>query len=685
MSVHSLFLRYFPAVIIAALAAFPQPGYSQAAAARGIDLANLGLEDLMNVEVTSVSRKTQRLNDTAAAVFVVSGEDIRRSGATSIPEALRMVPGLQVARIANDKWAISARGFAGRFSNKLLVLMDGRTLYSPLFSGVLWEAQDTLLDDIDRIEVIRGPGAALWGANAVNGVINIITKKAKDTQGGLALAGAGTQEKGSAALRYGNEAGEDTQYRVYAKTYARGASVDMNGRNAGDDSRSLKSGFRLDRRLSAGERFTMTGDLYEVHSGESWAVPQLLPPYSSLVPMAERNRGVNLLARYDRTFDDGSAAIFQAYVDSTGLAATPFIREQRDTFDLDFQHRLALGSRHDVIWGLNYRQSRDDLISTGNLFSIFPQRGDFRLVSAFVHDDISLVRDRLRLILGAKLEHNSYTGTEPQPNLRLLWTPAPAHTFWGALSRAVRTPSRSERETTVDLSVLAPFAAGNPSPFPVLTRSSFVPGVQRLSEKLNALELGYRAQIDPRLSLDLTVFSNHYASLRSVATGPVSLEFAPFPYVLQQVYMDNGLSGDTAGLEASIDWRPLNWQRWQASYTLLRMSFPVGADSARNALGQFFADSAPRSQLSLRSMTDLAPGHQLDLWLRHVSGMAWGDVPAYTTLDARYGWRPRNNLELSFVGQNLLKARHPEFFLDFASAPLLQAQRGFYVQAKWRY
>ena len=675
-------LRRMPMTAIIALAAMAaSPG---AAAADGADLADLGLEALLNVEVTSVSRKAQHLYDTAAAVFVVTNEDIRRSGVTSIPEALRMVPGVQVARFSNDKWAVSARGAAGRFANKLLVMIDGRSIYSPLFSGVLWEAQDMLLEDVDRIEVIRGPGAALWGANAVNGIINIITKKAKDTQGGFAQLGAGTEEKGFAAVRYGGSSGEDTQYRVYAKTYARDGSVDMNGASGGDNSQSLKSGFRLDRRISAGARLMATGDIYEAHSGEQWIVPQVTPPYGALTPMTERNRGVNLLGRYERSFENGSAAAVQAYIDSTYLAVSPIVTERRDTVDLDFQHQLQLGSDHDFIWGLNYRESTDE-VSTSGFIRLFPDRESFRLVSAFAHDDISLVRERLRLIVGAKFEHNSFTGAEPQPNIRLLWTPDASHTIWAAASRAVRTPSRADRESILDESVRPPFSAGNPSPLPVVVESTFQPGVKRLSEKLNALEVGYKAQFHPRLALDLAAFSNRYPSLRGLVTGPLTVQFSPAPYLLQQFYLDNGLSGRTTGFEASLDWRPLNRWRLQASYSRMHVNFDPSSDLGRSTYAQFIRDSAAGSEYSLRSLLDLAPGRQFDLWLRHVASIARGDIPAYTELDARYGWQARNNLDLSLVGQNLLHSRHREYFEDLVHSPQLQVQRSIYVQARWRF
>ena len=668
------------AAIVIALCMLPQLALGDAAP---VYLGELSLEELSNLQVTTASRKAQRFNDTAAAIFVITNEDIRRSGATSIPEVLRMVPGIQVARMGNDRWAVSARGFAGRFANKLLVQIDGRSIYTQLFSGVSWEAQDLVLEDIERIEVIRGPGAALWGANAVNGIINIITKKAGDTQGTLVQVGAGNREKGFATLRYGGEAGSDTRYRVYAKGYERAESVDMSGTGVGDDSRAQHAGFRLDRRIDAGDLFMLSGGAYEAHSLDPIIQPSLLPPYSAVTPNAETNRGLYLLSRYNHTLQDGSTATLQAYAESIGLVA-PYITERWDNYDLDFQHRLLLGSRHDFIWGLSYRMSRDEITTPESFLQILPEREDFQIMSAFVHDEIALVPERLRLIAGTKLEHNSYTGLEPQPNLRLLWTPDLAHSVWAAWSRAVRTPSRSDRRATADVQVFPPFSADNPGPLPVLLH--FEAGSRPGSEKLTAFELGYRAQFGPRLAVDLAAFANHYTELIASTAGATQVQSAPVPYVQQMYTADNGLSGHTRGLEASLDWRPQDRWRLQTSYTLLRMDFPTAsADQVRNVAAQRLMDQSPRSQLSLRSMLDLAPGHQLDLWLRHISRVAFGDVPAYTALDVRYGWRPTKNFELSLVGQNLLDRRHPEFMLDLLAQPLLQVERSVFLQATWKH
>ncbi|MGB0129616.1 MAG: TonB-dependent receptor plug domain-containing protein, partial [Rhodocyclaceae bacterium] len=335
-------------------------------AAADAPLADLSLEDLLSIEVTSVSRKAQRLTDAAAAAFVVTSEDIQRSGATTIPEALRMVPGIEVARLGSGRWAVSARGFNGRFANKLLVLMDGRSIYSPLFSGVFWEAEDTLLEDIERIEVIRGPGAAMWGANAVNGVINIITKKARDTQGGLITARAGVQETGGLSARYGGAAGDGGHFRLWGKTFAHDeSSAPGGGSDANDRWKASRAGFRLDKNLAAGSNLTLIGNVYDGKSNDTLLFPTLFAPYQLPTAVAQKNRGANLLGRFDWTLENGSQATLQSYADVTELDILPLAKERRTTFDVDFQHRLQAGTRHDLVWGLGYRWSSDD-VSTGD-------------------------------------------------------------------------------------------------------------------------------------------------------------------------------------------------------------------------------------------------------------------------------------------------------------------------------
>ena len=414
---------------------------------------DLPLEDLLSMEVTSVSKKKQRLTEAAAAVFVITQEDIRRSGVTSIPEALRLAPGLQVAKIDANKWAISSRGFNTQFVNKLLVLIDGRSVYTPSYSGVYWDAQDTLLEDIDRIEVIRGPGATLWGANAVNGVINIITKQAGDTQGGLMVASAGNEEKVIAGLRYGAELNKNTHGRLYLKFNERDSSYAPGlDDEAGDDWKSLRGGFRIDSQPSDKDRWTVQGDVYEADENQTlnlWRDPSdpsnlnFAPFYLDANTADEiESSGWNLLTRWDHLLSNTSNITLQLYYDHTKRAEN-FLLQEQDTLDIDFQHQLEVFGNHDLVWGLGYRHIEDEFSNT-YIVAFLPDSGSSDLFSAFLQDEIELLPDRLRLTLGSKFEQNDFTGFEVQPSARLIWLPTERSTLWGSVSRAVRTPSRLE-------------------------------------------------------------------------------------------------------------------------------------------------------------------------------------------------------------------------------------------------
>lgn len=646
-------------------------------------LADLSLEELLTIEITTVSRKAQKLTDTAAAAYVITAEELQRSGVTSVPEALRMVPGIEVARLNAGRWAVSARGFNGRFANKLLVLMDGRSIYSPLFSGVFWEAEDVMLEDVDRIEVIRGPGAAMWGANAVNGVINIITKRATATQGGLATAQLGTEDKGGAALRYGGRSGDDAYYRVWAKGLSRDDSRLSSGQAANDYWQGGHAGLRLDKATGSDGDFTVIGNAYKTKSGDDWLVPSLSAPYFVSSPLEQRNSGANLLGRYQWDLANDSQASLQAYVDYSELVVGDLTSERRTTFDIDFQHRLHLGSTHDLMWGGGYRYSRDHIGGDGTYFTVRPDRDTMQLFSAFLHDEITLSPDRWKLMLGAKLEHNSMTGFEVQPNVRLLWTPTPTDTVWGAVSRGVRTPSRGERDAEVNLQVIAP----NPpfSPLPVLVKA--VPNPAFGSEKLTAYELGYRTQITPRVSLDAAAFYNHYMDLRSGTTMGNQVAFDPLvgPYVINQGLTTNSLDANSHGLEVALDWHPATWWRLQGAYTYLRLNGKRNGDVRNDQSAVFFEGSVPRNQFSLRSSWTVTPKHLLDLWVKHVDALPANGIPAYTAVDARYAWKVSKALEISLVGQNLFDPHHPEFVSDFLATRSVEIDRGYFVKARMEF
>jgi len=675
-------IRFAATTLVAALAL----AHAHARAAGDAD-TEPSLEDLLNTKVTTVSRKSQSLQSTAAAAFVITREDIERSGVTNLPEALRMAPGVQVAQLANNRWAVTVRGFNGRFANKLLVLMDGRSIYSPLFSGVMWEFEDTLLEDVERIEVIRGPGASLWGANAVNGVINIITRKARDTQGDLLVGAAGTTDRASAAYRHGGEV-DDGHYRAWAKAFNRGPSVDLAGEPGNDDWRSVRAGFRRDWSRAAGNRSMLTGEAYGSSTNDRWNMADVNSPQGFTPTDIEQvGHGGHLLGRHEWMLDDGSEAALQSYLVYEDIEVKHALHQKRTTFDLDFQRRVQLDARNDFIWGLGYRFNRDDVLATG-IFSLTPQYRRLSLFSAFVQDEFTLVPDALRVIAGARLEHNDTTGLEPQPNVRMVWTPTPSQSLWSALSRAVRTPSRAEQDVQVDLSVTP--AAPPFVPFPVLTRNVAPPDGTQRSEKVNTFELGYRQQLDSNLSFDVAAFYSRYKGLRSAQLGSQQVVMTASPYILQEISPSSNVDARTHGLEVALDWHPAPWWRLQPSYTFLEVSgSTTSTDLVTQADAAGIGGSAPRHQGSIRSSMSLGQ-QQLDLWLRRVSELVNSDqagnaIAAYTTLDARWAWRVTQALELSLVGQNLLQRRHPEFVPELLPSQTLQVERSAYVKAKLQF
>ncbi|MBI4659407.1 MAG: TonB-dependent receptor [Verrucomicrobia bacterium] len=671
-----MILKNLPHALL--LAAFAGPAASRAAEARDSSirperLTELPLEQLMDIEVTTVSRSPQKVSQSAAAVYVVTQEDIRRSGATSIAEALRMAPGVNVARIGSSSWAISARGFNDFFANKLLVLMDGRSVYSPLFSGVFWDVQDTMLEDIDRIEVIRGPGASLWGANAVNGVINVITKSAAETQGGLISGGGGTEEIGSGGIRYGGKLGRNAYYRVYAKYFNRDDFVDAAGRDAFDEWEMWRGGFKADWQISDSDSLTVQGDYYDGNMGQRlFAFPP--PTFFRALEGRALVAGGNLLGSWKHSVSESSDLALQLYFDRTERDDR-IHREIRNTYDVDFQHRLSAGPRQEVLWGLGYRLSADELRDgrdrSGSVLFRPAERND-QLFSAFLQDEITLVEDRLRLTLGSKFEHNDYSGSEVQPSSRLLWTPHDKHTFWAAVSRAVRSPARWEHSIEV---WYAPPPAAGPPPFPLL----LVGNEDFESENLIAYEVGYRIQPTPKTSVDLATFYNRYDDLlvgQPFGFAPrLPPPFPPIPLAHPQ----NGMDGETYGAEASLNWSLSDSWRLNFGYSFLQMQLHSNVPGSEIAEGD-----SPHHQVHLRSYLDLPYHLQLDAALNYVDNLPNRGVPNYVRLDARIGWRPSNALELSVGVQNILDDRHPEFGPGFLVTPT-EVQRSVYAKMTWQF
>ncbi|ETX02798.1 MAG: TonB-denpendent receptor [Candidatus Entotheonella factor] len=647
----------------------------------GVDLTEMSIEEVLQLEVTSAAKKPQKLGNAAAAIFALTADDIRRSGATSIPEALRMVPGLQVARIDSNKWAITSRGFNGRFANKLLVLIDGRSVYTPSFSGVYWEVQDTLLADLDRIEVIRGPGAALWGANAVNGIINIITKHARDTQGGLLTAGAGTEERGTGSLRYGTALSDTAFLRIYAKYFNRDGSVDTEGRSTPDAWETIRSGVRLDWQATNDDDLTIQGDVYYGEAKQTLSLPSFTPPYRERRTTGIDWVGGNLLGRWQHRFTDLGNLTLQAYYDRTSRDESGVMQETRDTFDLDMQHQFLWGNRQDIIWGLGYRFT-DDTFNRSNLIRVQPRSRSLHLFSAFVQDDITLIEDRLKLIVGSKFEHNDHTGFEVQPTVRLLWTPHKRHTVWAALSRAVRTPSRGDDDALTDQLILPPKTLQNPGPLPVLVR--FLGNRDFVSEKLLAYELGYRMRPIDRLSLDIAAFYNTYDDLRTVEPGlPFTDLTSTPPVIISPLTLDNKLQGETYGVELALEWQLLDRWRINLAYTFLQLDFDLDGDSQSTTSGND-AGFSPNHQVSLRSSIELPGKLTLDTWLRYVDTLSALDIDRYVTLDIRLAWQPLESIELALVGQNLVESHHSEFRQEIFPFQT-EIERGVYGAISWRF
>ncbi len=619
---------------------FAEPGFAQRPDSTAGALKELSIEQLMSVEVTSVSKRPERLAQTASAIQVITQEDIRRSGASSLPEALRIASNLQVAQVDSRQWAISARGFNGTAANKLLVLIDGRTVYTPLFSGVFWDVQEVPLEQIDRIEVISGPGATLWGANAVNGVINIITKDAKSTQGLLLSGGGGTELRGSGTARYGGALGSSVHYRVYGRGFARDQTDSSSGQGATDDWHFWQGGFRLDWDASTTSRFDLQGDLYD---------GRIAQPRAGDIAVS----GGNVMAKWSRTISATSDLAAQLYYDRTHRNIPGTFGEDLDIYDVDLQHRARLGTRHDVVWGLGYRLINDRVVNS-SVLAFLPPHVAREWFTGFVQDEIALLPDRFHLTLGTKIEHNDYTGVEIQPSGRVNWTLGPSATLWAAVSRAVRTPSRIDREFFT------------PPPFEIDGGPDFH------SEEELAYELGYRHQRGA-LALSVATFYNRYHGLRSLEqVNPP----AAFPVVI-----GNGQDGESYGAELAADyWLTRRW-RLRAGYTELRIHVwpnPGSTDASRGAT----ESQTPDRQFFLRTSVDLPADLRFDAGLRAIDDIIKQQVPAYAELNAKVTWQPTVNIALSVVGQNLLHRRHAEFG---APATRREIERGVYGSVEWRF
>jgi iron complex outermembrane receptor protein len=615
------------------------------------DLTRLSLQELGDIRITSVSKKAERVADAAASVYVITADDIRRSGARSLPEALRLAPNLQVARGSEAGYAISARGMNGSNTsapNKMLVLIDGRSVYTPLFSGVFWDVQDVVMEDIERIEVISGPGGTLWGVNAVNGVINIITRGAADTQGAMVAAAAGNRGS-EAVLQHGGRLGETGHYRVYGKYLQRNHTSTESGTPVDDAGHKSKAGFRIDWAQS-GDSFTLSGNAYDGSEG------QPAPGAISIagVPLVLGDvtlSGANLLARWDRRFEGGSGLSLQAYYDRSERIVPPTFGQKLDIVDLQLQHSLRRMGMHSVAWGANFRHSRDR-VENSPYFAFIPADVEQTWTSLFVQDEMA-VRENLRFTLGTRLERNDYTGIEVLPNARIAWSFAPDHMLWSAASRAVRAPSRLDHDS---------FIPGAP---PYLLNG----GRDVRSELATVYEIGYRGMPAPRFSYSVTAFHTEYDDLRTTEIDP------GFTYL----FFGNGMEGRATGIEMWGTYQAAPAWRLSGGFTALRekLWLKPGSDDID---GPSAAGRDPSNTWQLRSSWSLGERRDFDLGVRHVAALDKEDIPAYTTLDARFGWRPTDAMELSIAGTNLL-GRHSEYG---AQATRSEFGPGVWVSLLWK-
>lgn len=599
------------------------------------DLKKLTVDQLMNIEVTSVSRRSEKLTEVPSAIQVVSGDVIGRSTATNIPDALRLAPNLQVAQFNSFAWMISARGFNSLFANKLLVMIDGRSVYTPLFGGVYWDVQSVLMEDIDRIEVISGPGGTLWGANAVNGVINIVTRHTRETQGLYVSGAGGTLLQDHAAIRYGGKMGDKVSYRVFVQHADRDHTILEDESENRDKWGFSQAGMRIDWDVSERSDFSMQSNFYR---GEALTQGGA-PPGDTLSSTYD---GQNALAKWKYRFSSRSELVVQGYYDRTWRRDPPStISSELTTYDLDIHHRFELDDTHSILWGAGYRRGNDRSDNSTDFVGFVPPHLDMDLYSAFIQDEITIVPERLRFTVGSKFLHNVYTGFEFQPSLRGVWLPGSGHAVWAAVSRAVRTPSRFDvdyRIPVYDLPPDIPHVAGGPN-FD--------------SEKVIAYEAGYRINPFTDLTLSMALFYNRYDDLYSVETVPGTAV----------VEIQNGMEGESHGFELSGTWQIIDWLRLRGGYTYFDKSI-------RNKPGHSFDPSYagydPNHQFLLHFLSDLPANFQADLVARFVDSLpesqilGLAEVPAYFNLNVRLAWMYRK-LELSVNGQNLLGQTNREY------------------------
>jgi iron complex outermembrane receptor protein len=639
----------------------------------------------MNIEVTSVSKMEQKLSRVAAAIFVISQEDIRRSGATNIPDLLRMVPGLDVAQINGSTWAIGSRGFNGQFANKLLVMVDGRTVYSPTFSGVFWDTLDLPLEDIERIEVIRGPGGSIWGANAVIGVISIFTKKASDTHGAVVEARGGNSVQGAGLVQYGWKLGKETDFRVYSTYFNQNHLLDPAGQSGADGWHRFRSGFRMDSALSVHDSLMVEGDLSVGREGElGFMLPAVTSPGFVAVSEQINLADGSLESVWHHSFSARSDATLQFSFDQH-IRRDPLNPEIRDTYDFDFRNHLVLGDRNDFVWGLGYRDTAD-AIGGSLTVAMNPASRSLQLVNSFLQDEIALVPNRLYLTIGTKFEHNDYTGFELTPSVRATWAINDRHMVWTSISRALRAPSRNDTNLVLNI---GEFTA--PDGTPTLLRLLGNPNFH--DERLIAYEAGYRTMLSRRISIDITGYLDDWDNLQTTEPSGSFFEPTPLPaHQVQTLLYENLMYGETHGIEISANWKVT--QRWTLSPggAFVQQVMHTGPRSADTGTVPFVDGSVPHHEIQLRSHFDWRPGLAWDTSayfrsrLTNQGPLGNLTIPGDTRLDSGITWNPREGgFSASLVGQNLLKDHHPEFVDVNGSMQSGQIKRSVYVKLTLRF
>lgn len=648
------------------------PTYSSA---QPTDLAGLDLEDLMEIEVTSVSRKEERVISAPAAVYVLTDEDIRRSGYTSIPELLRLVPGMHVAKSNSSTWAISTRGFSDVFANKLLVMIDGRTVYSPIFSGTYWDVQDYVLEDIERIEVVRGPGGTLWGGNAVNGVVNIITKKAKKTQGGLVAGSLGSADRTQNSVRYGGAIGKDASYRLYAKYREFDEFDAVGGGDLFDDWYTMQSGFRFDLSASRETEVSIQGDVYSGSQQLGGVASTDVSPYSELFETNSDSSGGNLLAKISHEFSADSTVQLQMYFDRANRASFRG-GTHSTTYDLDLQHQYAFSKRNELVYGFGVRLLDDEFYSDGSFFAD-PSSRFYEKTNAFIQNGYEVLPDELKLITGLKIEHNEFTGSEFQPNVRLQWSIDPKLSVWGAVSRAVRTPSRFEHDLGLDIFGFDP-GIGVPGV------ARLVPNKQMDSEELLAYEIGIKAHPRNELSFDAAIFLNHYDNVNTFDYRETFIDSSSGPKLVQPIVVGNNSEARAYGGEVSFDWHASSRLRFVGTYSYLANNVVATANAADTDI-ELRQDYCPAHQLSLRTQIKLGEDWELDPTLRYVDTISGLVIDSYVELDLRLGFRPSSEWEFALIGQNLLHESRQEFSNSPIGVYAGEVERAILGKVTWRF